>query len=323
MWRVREVRGETWRAGEHWVHREKVGGHWACSARRLRPSHHRYQAIAPSKDTLWTRSPQPPTSSDFVKQGYDTQPHVQLDAVLATLSLGPVGISDGLNQTDAGLIRQAFRCARDGTLLRPSRPLSLVDGVFANRSATGAAADVRSTHAAVPSARGPGPGRVHSHYVVAWRTTAAVTLQATDLYPPPPPGVWLAVRRHVVVPAGDAQLKGCEDGAPAASCVDLLRPGHRPVIPPTGGAISDFSLTAVYEPLANGAYFVGELEKFVHVSPQRFEYVVVQGDSPCGLIVGVRGAAEERVRLVCVDPLGIVHRATVDLPRRGFVEARV
>ncbi len=38
--------------------------------------------------------------------GYTTQPHVQLDSVLATLSLGPVGISDGLNETDVGLISQ-------------------------------------------------------------------------------------------------------------------------------------------------------------------------------------------------------------------------
>ena len=62
--------------------------------------------VAPSKDTLWTRSPQPPTSSDTIHSGYTTQPHVQLDCVLATLSLGPVGISDGLNQTDARLVGQ-------------------------------------------------------------------------------------------------------------------------------------------------------------------------------------------------------------------------
>jgi hypothetical protein len=34
--------------------------------------------------------------------GYKTQPHVELDSILATLSLGPVGISDALGLTDAG-----------------------------------------------------------------------------------------------------------------------------------------------------------------------------------------------------------------------------
>ena len=45
-------------------------------------------AMAPSKDTLWTRSPQPPTSSDRTHSGVKTQPHVDLDSILATLSLG-------------------------------------------------------------------------------------------------------------------------------------------------------------------------------------------------------------------------------------------
>merc|ERR1719230_1139049 len=89
--------------------------------------------VAPSKDTLWTASPQPPTSSDRTHSGVCTQPHVDLDSILATLSLGPVGISDGLNMTDAGLISQAFMSATDSTLLRPSRPLSTVDAVFTNK----------------------------------------------------------------------------------------------------------------------------------------------------------------------------------------------
>ena len=34
--------------------------------------------MAPSKDTLWTASPQPPTSSDRTHSGTTTQPHVDL-----------------------------------------------------------------------------------------------------------------------------------------------------------------------------------------------------------------------------------------------------
>ena len=44
--------------------------------------------MAPSKDTLWTASPQPPTSSDRTHANTTTQPHVDLDSILATLSLG-------------------------------------------------------------------------------------------------------------------------------------------------------------------------------------------------------------------------------------------
>jgi hypothetical protein len=99
-------------------------------------------AVAPSKDTLWTASPQPGTMSDTEHNGlsYTEQPHVVLDAALATLSLGPVGISDGLGGTNVSLIAQAFRCANDSTLLRPSRPMSWVVSVFVNLTFGAAAA---------------------------------------------------------------------------------------------------------------------------------------------------------------------------------------
>ena len=280
-------------------------------------------SIAPSKDTLWTRSPQPPTYSDIKQHGqYDTQPHVALDAVFATLSLGPVGISDGIHQTDVGLISQAFRSATDSTLLRPSRPLSTVDSVFANRSRGLPAADVRATHAAVGhGGSGCGSsGARHasaacimttfvSYYLVAWRTLAPVALQPTDLYPRAPSGQRLAVRQHVLSPAGDTQLAGCEDGQPAVpACVQMLPPGALPVLPATGGGLADFSLTAVYAPLRNGAYLLGELTKFVHVSPQRFEGVAVSsgGGGRCGVAVTVKGAAGEKVSIVTVDVNGTV-----------------
>ena len=114
--------------------------------------------IAPSKDTLWTASPQPPTYNDEKQNAdYVEQPHVQLDSMLATLSLGPVGISDGLGQVGVDLISQAFRSPTDSTLLRPARPLSWVDSFFYNRSfARGAAQDIRSTHSLVPLQRGGG-----------------------------------------------------------------------------------------------------------------------------------------------------------------------
>jgi hypothetical protein len=345
-------------------------------------------AIAPSKDTLWTSSPQPPTSSDVIHSGYTTQPHVQLDAVLATLSMGPVGISDALNYTDVGLISQAFRSPSDGTLLRPSRPVSWVDSVFFNASALSSGSfnasalspgsgigregssgpgdgmlDVRSTHATVPGARDrrAANGSVTTHYVLAWRTATDVTLGPTDLYPPPAAGVDLAVRQHVIAPAGAAQLAGCLDGAPAVpDCVVVVPAGDFVSIPATGTELSNFSLTAVYERLPNGAFFLGELTKFVHVSPQRFEYVyaapsvtdsanaadrgAAAGETgsqnadrkkasahdprtaplaaagPAGVVVGVVGSPGQAITLVAVDPQGIVRLAVAQVPAAGFVE---
>lgn len=284
-------------------------------------------AIAPSKDTLWTASPQPPTYSDTKQNGdYTTQPHVQLDAVLATLSLGPVGISDGLGQTDVGLISQAFRSPTDGTLLRPARPLSFVDAFFFNQSfARGPAADVRATHSAVPTHRGgggDGADALVTHLLVAWKTTADVTLGPTDLFPAPPPGAALALRQHVFAPAGAAQQAGCVDGAPAVpNCVALVAGGVTGVVvPATGADEAAVALWHAHAPLPNGAYFLGELTKFVHVSPQRFEYVLVDAAAGgrAGLVAGVRGSAGQAVNVTAVAPDGTVVVVVASVPESGF-----
>lgn len=279
--------------------------------------------MAPSKDTLWTKSPQPPTSSDRTTSGYHTQPHVDLDSILATLSLGPVGISDALGETDIQLISQAFASPSDSTLLRPSRPLSTVDAVFTNKSlgqdagpalavcnhthgsctTTAGQSDVRSTHA---SLHGGGP---NSHYVLAWMTTTQVTLQSTDLYPAPKTGTRLASRVH----SNTKPTAGCMDGQSAQGCVRMHAPDVMPTIDPTGDTIQDYTYMVVYEPASNGAYFLGELNKFIKVSPQRFESVRVGGKGPCGLMVTVKGTPCP-IDLYAVDAKGIVHVKSVTTP---------
>eukprot|EP00756_Hemistasia_phaeocysticola_P044960 Hpha_TRINITY_DN18735_c0_g1::TRINITY_DN18735_c0_g1_i1::g.47372::m.47372 len=283
-------------------------------------------AMAPSKDTLWTASPQPPTSSDRTHSGYKTAPHVQLDSILATLSLGPVGISDGLNETDPGLIGQAFRNSKDSTLLRPSLPLTTLDSMWINASDAGLDADVgkgitsgvlqdvRGTHASI----GTGPT---SWYLLAWMTTLPVTLQSTDLFPSPAAGVKLGVRKHVV--EGD-QFGGCEDGKPAVpGCIQTLGEGEMPTLPAVASTkldITAYGYWSVYEPAANGAYLLGELNKFVHVSPQRFRGVSVKGSGPCGLTIEVMGSNSETVKIVCVDPTGTVHITAVQIPQQGTAQ---
>ena len=103
------------------------------------------------------------------------------------------------------------------------------------------------------------------------------------MYPKPAAGTKLAIREHYnKMPAGMPVTAGCEDGKPARSCIEMLGADEPVVMPPTGGNITDYAYIAVYEPASNGAYFLGELNKFVHVSPQRFESVLVGPDcGPC------------------------------------------
>ena len=154
-------------------------------------------------------------------------------------------------------------------------------------------------------------------------TTSEVTLQPTDLYPAPPASAQLAVRRHIVEPAGDAQLAGCEDGVAAVpSCIALLPAGAMPALPAVATVPADiraFGYWSIYEPAPNGAYFLGELTKFVHVSPQRFERVSVAGRGACGLTAIVKGTPGERVRLVAVDPKGVAHVSVAEVGGVGRV----
>lgn len=189
-----------------------------------------------------------------------------------------------------------------------------------------AKSDIRSTHAAVASARDGSGAAWVSHYIVAWQTTVAVTLGPTDLYPAPPAGAALAVRPHIAVPAGAAQFAGCTDGAPASpGCVTILPPGAMPTVNATGAAtLAAYSLTAAYVPLPNGAYFLGDLSSFVHASPQRFPYVLSGaaggGAGPAGITAGVRGTAGQTITVVAVDPTGIVRSQAVTLPVGGLAE---
>ena len=222
--------------------------------------------------------------------------------------------------TAAGDASQAFAVVKPATAARAAAA-SLYDCDFEYGSCTVSTADtntgndVRSTHAALP---GGGPT---SHYVLAWMTTSWVTLQGTDLYPKPPAGTKLAIREHYnKMPAGMPVTAGCEDGKPARNCIEVLGADEPVVMPPTGGNITDYAYIAVYEPASNGAYFLGELNKFVHVSPQRFESVLVQGTGACGLTVAAKGTAGTTITLIAVDPKSIVHVANVTFPASGVAQ---
>ena len=119
---------------------------------------------------------------------------------------------------------------------------------------------------------------------------------------------------------GAAQYAGCVDGEPASrGCITVLPAGVLPTIKAVGDAITDFSYTAIYEPLSNGAYFLGELEKFVHVSPQRYASVVVGGSGACGVTATVKGTVGEQVKQACVDAAGTVHVTTATVNAAGRV----
>ena len=111
----------------------------------------------------------------------------------------------------------------------------MVDVNVGHATAAGTVPDVRATHASLGAGNGP-----NSHYVVAYISLVDVTLQPTDLYPPPPATASLAVRQHFATPAG-SQYQGCVDNQPAAGCVDILPAGVLPTLPAVANATTDLA----------------------------------------------------------------------------------
>jgi hypothetical protein len=57
-----------------------------------------------------------------------TEPNTEIQMIAATLSGGPVGPGDRLNLTDRVMVMRS--CNGDGRILRPERPLTLLDAAF-------------------------------------------------------------------------------------------------------------------------------------------------------------------------------------------------
>lgn len=65
----------------------------------------------------------------------DGDPHAELEAALAALSGGPVGIGDRIGRTEPGVVRRT--CRADGLLLKPDRPLAALDASLLGGPARG------------------------------------------------------------------------------------------------------------------------------------------------------------------------------------------
>ena len=94
--------------------------------------------LRPSKDVFWTARPNNCRNDDpktdpkaCGRWGAHTNPgsNCELNAIVATLSTGPVGIGDKPGATNATLVRRCVR--QDGRILQPDKPATTVDSLFA------------------------------------------------------------------------------------------------------------------------------------------------------------------------------------------------
>lgn len=90
--------------------------------------------LRPSKDVFFTTDNAP--DNPYIKRlnkNHPTVPGVdlELNALIATLSTGPVAMGDGAGATNRALIMRS--CTEDGSLLQPEKPLTGIDAMYDGR----------------------------------------------------------------------------------------------------------------------------------------------------------------------------------------------
>jgi hypothetical protein len=251
--------------------------------------------VRPSKDNFWSSDGQK-RQPGFSQSNPGT--NGELNAILATMSTGPVGPSDGAGQHNA--TRLLRTCAADGTILQPERPLTPIDATFrqvlspAERQLSSAA--VWSTYSqshdsSSPHSRGT-PAQYHILAVDVNATAGPVPVFAADMYPAPPSGVQLAVRdwhRQAECEAGaDAVATGCVHlaGGHDADAAPLVALGGG-ISWPYGTHTMQLHTATVLQP--GKLTLLGELDKFVPLSSKRFSDVRATQARLTAVVTGMVG----------------------------------
>jgi hypothetical protein len=220
---------------------------------------------------------------------------------VATLSDGPVGVGDGLGNTNKTLL---MRCCDDGgAILGPTVGLGSIDatwaqGRFPPRKEKQVAAAVWSAHTGV--------GDMTWHYVVSIDVPTSFQLLPTDLWPrlDSRKAATLVVHRRW-------HASPCTDGTTASDCGVILGfPDVMTGLPPQASPVGthNWELFTVSPVTHGGVALVGEVDKVTAVSVRRFGTVNVTADE--GIRCSLVGAPHESVRVVFVVGVGVSGGAT-------------
>jgi hypothetical protein len=281
--------------------------------------------LAPSKDVFWTTTHQPGGSS------MQDNPNVELDTAVAVLSTGPVGIGDGLGFTNYTLAKMT--ASQDGIILKPGKPLTALDSTFipprgghGQTGTVGFLPLMRGASGCDPSKPpgsqpqcSPSADQTHTTLPVSpgntatWRYLVSIHLgnfvpPARDLLPQPSSaGAPLAAFRELRWPS-------CTNGTKAmgSACLQPASEASMPNIR-SGESYSasgpvPWRMFTLYPSVGNGWIFLGEVGKFVAVSPVRF--TTIQTDAAC-LTVSMEMGDDETVTIGAVSPDGVYLERTV------------
>mmetsp|Transcript_10641 Transcript_10641/g.15869 ORF Transcript_10641/g.15869 Transcript_10641/m.15869 type:complete len:561 (+) Transcript_10641:185-1867(+) len=248
---------------------------------------------SPSKDTLWTS-----TNDKFSVPGCDwtpdhEEPAVSLHVILALMSSGPMGISDLNGKTNTTLLKHAI--TEDGHLLKPLKPITSIDSMMRSEKYR-PKGYIMGTYSTGPS-----------WYFVSFKLQNAFNVSLADFYPSPD------VKTRILVSRIFDSGFGCKNGSivqSGSTCVNRVTEVQKSNIifrapmssfqNVTGGTDFHPVLTTVWKVCElSGWVFMGELHKFVAVSPRRFEYVNCLKN---GVEAAARGSPGEKIKVTILKP---------------------
>ncbi|XP_070576651.1 uncharacterized protein [Ptychodera flava] len=245
--------------------------------------------LAPFKDTFWTV----PAQTGNPRYKHKTEPYVELQSVVTSLSTGPVGPSDKIGFTNTSLLMRC--CNTDGLILKSSKPVTAID--------------LQLKQAAFGSG-GP-DGEVWSTYsdIAGYRFGTLLWVNVKTPYPITPQQ------------AGFGKLYSSyafSDRDPVKTLVKFDE--ENPLNQHKCGK-ADFGLWHSVSEIKFGSKTVlilGELSKWVKMSPQRvLDITIFPGDVVLTLQGGVNEVIEFTV--VYTDDLTSPHQIKCTVPESGRV----
>ncbi|MDQ2733083.1 MAG: hypothetical protein M3Y56_15630, partial [Armatimonadota bacterium] len=233
--------------------------------------------MVPSKDVLLTTR----------QGGLEAGNWEETEALLATLSRGPVGIGDGFGFTDSGLVSKM--CTEDGVLVQPDRPALPTEASVTGDADAAGLPMMLETSSTVDG--------------LTWRYVMTL-----DLKPIPPPSYSLDPVPPSPIPTTRAVSSGFPPGGYVA--YDYL---HDRVLGLGGGSNSvaltngtaGQSYTVLAPILSGGLSIIGDISRFVTASPSRISSIRLSNTNGEYYIeFEMNGPANSAVRLVVFDGEG-------------------
>lgn len=257
--------------------------------------------LRPSKDNFRSKA--------CTQCNFGSRTNVEMEAMLACHSRGPVGISDGPGESDVDLIRRMI--TTKGTILMPSRSMFAIDAHYAKEASRRPDGEVWASQTVLNSTVSAATQQFATHFILAVgnkdSSGGGYTLRRGDLRLSS--DAPYLMRRW----APDAE-HGCTENGVAVLCAATwlnssagprlaLLPQNQSDAAQWNNSSRPFTheLWGVYPVLGDGFVLLGELGKYVGVSETRFGTVTV---TPSEMVVQVSGDPGEMVSVTAAVPKG-------------------